>query len=147
MHKGFTIIELLVVIAIIGVVAALGAGAWMREVSVGQIREDQTRLATTLERARSASRRWSYDIVCSSTTTTLQCQAQDRAGNTQAVFSQTATLLYSRLTNPAVTFTFQAPFGRISSQETLALESSAFTTQIDLIGVTGLVIRRALTAR
>lgn len=145
MKKGFTIVELLIVLAILGIIVALGIGSFLRGIRVAQLQEDQSRIAALVTQARNVSRRYSFNVTCTSAVTGLTCQALNSSGTVQTILNQTVTLVYAKLTNPSLSFTFQAPFGRLSEVASLTLQTSAFSADLDIIGVTGIIQQRPPT--
>ncbi|MFN3265934.1 MAG: Tfp pilus assembly protein FimT/FimU [Deinococcales bacterium] len=159
--RGFTLIEVLIVIGILGIVLALAAFVFLREQQVQQLRAAQTQLATDIERARSLARRYSYNyrFTINYSTGAYIARALD---NSNAVVT-TAPAVTGRLPNPikllstvptstgSFSVVYSGPFGRMqgsaASSMRIGFGSAAgqLKTSVDMIGVTGQVIRRGIS--
>jgi prepilin-type N-terminal cleavage/methylation domain-containing protein len=165
---GFTLIELLVVIAIIGIIVAI-SGVWLfGDRSRFQIREVQTEFAKALDRSRSYVRRYNYSYVLTlekkTDSTTLKDYyvynifPQDASG-TAVTDPNLAPKISGRFPDniiiqqkkppTALTVIYSAPLSRIGTGAAsvcfeIKKDGSLYETSVDLVGVTGKVISRAI---
>jgi prepilin-type N-terminal cleavage/methylation domain-containing protein len=158
---GFTLIEVLVVIGILGIILAFGLRGVLREQQVQQLRAAQNQLGTDIERARSFARRYSYNYQFTLTNATGAYTIQPR--NTANVVVTTAPSVTGRLPSPirvlsttpasttTYTLSYSGPFGRLVGASSASIRigfgpaTGQLKTSVDMIGVTGQVIRRGIS--
>ncbi len=160
LNQGFTLLELLVVIFVLGVILAFGIGGILREQRVQQLRQVQTQLATDIERARSLARRYSYNYRGTLTIATgvYAFEPVNFAGavvtGVPTVSGKLSASIKIMSTKPPATtslvFGYTGPFGRLSAGASnvsiqIGYGVGQLKTSVDLIGVTGQVIRRGIT--
>jgi prepilin-type N-terminal cleavage/methylation domain-containing protein len=168
--QGVTLIEMLVVIGVLGIVGAFGFSGFAREREVREIYAVQAQVATTIERARSLSRRYSYNYritinpvsALPNTKSDIRAEAVNSLGVVVAGYptlvekiSSDIRILGRRLSsgtlsNSSLTLTYNGPFGRIDADNVSIVigkstASDELKTEVDMLGVTGQVIRRGVT--
>lgn len=161
-NQGFTIIEMLVVLAILGIITAIGIGTLNSGRDKRFVQEGQTAFAQSVERVRSLVRRFGYDYkltiaadnksyVFKPQTTSTAAAVTNSAPDVTGTMPATVTLKLGtgssfNLLNPI----YLAPFGRLASGGApICFEVLSTTTSlksaIDLVGVTGKVVTRAIS--
>ncbi|MEY4529320.1 MAG: hypothetical protein RLZZ156_41 [Deinococcota bacterium] len=159
LNQGFTLLELLVVICVLGIILAFGIGGILREQRVQQLRQVQTQLATDIERARSLARRYSYDYRGTMTISTgvyvfepINFAGTVVTGVPTVSGKLTAPIKIMSTTPSATTslvFGYTGPFGRLSGAPSVSIQigfgTGQLKTAVDMIGVTGQVIRRGIS--
>jgi prepilin-type N-terminal cleavage/methylation domain-containing protein len=160
-QQGFTLIEALVVIAILGIITALAAGSVTAGRDQRAVKEGQTTFAQSIERVRSLVRRFGYNYKLtiaadnksySFTAQTLSGTAvTNSAPDIKGVMPSTTKLQLGTgstfdITKPI----YLAPFSRLGTGTIpicfeILSTSSSLKTAIDLVGVTGKVVTRAIS--
>jgi type IV pilus assembly protein PilA len=166
---GLSLLEMLIVIAIIGIMAGIGLVNFQSFRRNLELREAQLQVATSIERARGLSRRYSF---------AFQFAAEKNASN-KFQYSTTAqsfnrnyaskTETYTNVSDPApstvelpanitisnvssttpVSFRMFGPFGRMNSAARVTLcvrhaSNPNLLARIDVLGVTGKVVARGI---
>jgi type IV pilus assembly protein PilA len=167
--SGFTLLELLLVMAVIGILAAIGLMNFQAFRRSMALREAQLQVATSIERARGTSRRYSYYIQFKAE---LNVAGEYQFSNTAQSYVrdyENKTVTYPTVTSPApitaalpqniqisnvttnnpVEFRMAGPFGRLqtAARITLCLKHTAdpnLLARIDVLGVTGKVVTRGI---
>jgi type IV pilus assembly protein PilA len=147
--KGFTLIELLIVLAIIGILVAVGAFFLGRSRNTELLRSSRSQFAQDVSRARAWTKSYSYDYQIEATVGTRTYKITPVKTAATDVPTITGTLPSGTKFNsvPSSTITYYAPLGRISASNgkyELSLNDGSLKTNVDLIGVTGLVVARAV---
>jgi prepilin-type N-terminal cleavage/methylation domain-containing protein len=157
LKKGLTLTEVLVVVAIIGIISALGITTFQRQIEHNRLKEAQFQLVKILERARSFSKRYSYNFQVSFNTTTnaVSVIAVDSSNNpitpspvsiNEVLVNKVRFLAFDPVATTALTY--NAPFGRFALGSpagiTLGFSPTSIKADVDVVGVTGLVITRAI---
>jgi prepilin-type N-terminal cleavage/methylation domain-containing protein len=152
---GFTLLEVIVVVAVLGILFAIGGFYSVRYRDITALREAQFQLVKDFERARSYSKRYSYDYKITI----------DVAGNKYDIAPKGGATGYPEIHSKPVNkvkfisvalngsassadVVYSAPLGRLDSKNVRIqigfVSGSTIKTNIDLIGVTGLVITRGI---
>jgi prepilin-type N-terminal cleavage/methylation domain-containing protein len=160
--QGFTLLEALVVIAALGIITALAIGSFTSGRDKQAVREGQTSFAQSIERVRTLVRRFGYNykltIASDKKSYTLSAQTvgtgaavTNSAPDIKGIMPGTVKLQLGTgstfdITKPI----YLAPFSRLGTGtvpicfEILSTVSS-YKTAIDLVGVTGKVVSRAIS--
>ncbi len=160
--KGFTLIEALIVLAILGVITALAISSFTSGRDKQAVKEGQTSFAQSIERVRSLVRRYGYDYkltiatdnksyTFSSQTVGAGAAVANSAPDIKGVMPSSVKLqLGTGSTFNIAKPIYLAPFSRLGTGtvpicfEILSTVSS-YKTAIDLVGVTGKVVSRAIS--
>jgi prepilin-type N-terminal cleavage/methylation domain-containing protein len=155
--SGLTIIEMLVVIAIIGILAALSIPNILRSRDVSRLRDIQSAVIKDIEKAKSLNRRHSYDYTLSFNTTTNSYSFAPPSGASSESATITGKLPSdAKISSIPESVTLKAPFGRIDATSAasggtgtkswveIELIGKSIKTGIDIIGVTGIVVKRGI---
>jgi prepilin-type N-terminal cleavage/methylation domain-containing protein len=160
-NQGFTILELLGVMLIVGILTALAFGSVNAGKTTRELREGQTSFAQALERTRTLVKRhnYAYLLTIASDKKSFVLSARNAAGVAVAnsapdvkgtlPASVTLEVPVGSSFDPAKTL-FRAPFARIQTGGApicflLKSTTSTLQTAIDLVGVTGKVVTRAIS--
>jgi prepilin-type N-terminal cleavage/methylation domain-containing protein len=151
--KGFTLFELLIVIGLIGILTAAGAFFLGRGRSTELLKSARAQFAQDIVRARSWTKSYSYNyqIVITTATNTYEIKPVSTTATGLPSISKTLPTGTKFITVPISSIVYYAPLGRLevsNEQYKLGLTNSTATTglraNVDLVGVTGSVIARAL---
>jgi prepilin-type N-terminal cleavage/methylation domain-containing protein len=157
---GFSLIEMLIVLAVLGIILAFAVPQVLNSIRVSRLREAQTQLVKALEETRSAVRRYSY-------THRIEFNLASRSYNIYAIDSNGAKVVASSppeingvLLNDikilaiksnisgSTSFDFNAPLGRFSRASPISIQigyaADDYKTEVDVVGVTGLVVNRGI---
>jgi type II secretory pathway pseudopilin PulG len=159
--QGFTILELLGVMLIVGLLTALGFSSVNSGKSGRELREGQSSFAQALERSRTLVKRYNYNylLTIAADKKSFVLSARNAAGAvvTNSAPDISGTLPASvTLELPAGSVAdltkalFRAPFSGIQTGGApicflLKSTTSGLQTAIDLVGVTGKVVTRAIS--
>jgi prepilin-type N-terminal cleavage/methylation domain-containing protein len=168
--QGLTLIEVLMVIGVLGIVSAFGFSGFAREREVREIYAVQAQVATTIERARSLSRRYSYNYritinpvsALPNTKSDIRAEPVNSAGVVVAGYPSLIEKISSdirifgrrlnsgALSSASLTIVYNGPFGRLDADNVSIVigksnASGQLKTEVDMLGVTGQVIRRGVT--
>jgi prepilin-type N-terminal cleavage/methylation domain-containing protein len=168
--QGLTLFEILAVLGVLGIVSAFGLASFAREREVREIYAIQAQVATTIERARSLSRRYSYNyrITINPVSALPNTKSDIRAeavNSTGVVVTGYPTLLEripsdirilgrrlnaNPFSNSSLTIVYNGPFGRLDADNISIVigkstASGQLKTEVDMLGITGQVIRRGVT--
>jgi prepilin-type N-terminal cleavage/methylation domain-containing protein len=153
--QGFTLLEIIVVVAVLGVLFAIGGFYSVRYRDISSLREAQLQLAKDFERARSYSKRYSYDYKITIDLSSNKYDIAPKGGATgypeihsKPVNNVKFTSLLLNGSSSTADVVYSAPLGRLDSKNVSIqigfISGSSIKTKIDLIGVTGLVITRGI---
>lgn len=138
--NGFTLLEILVVLAIIGILIGIFGVNYIQSIRRANLNEAATTAFSALYRARSLSQRGSTDQPVTWTANTIN------AGTGRSMTLPNGAVI---VTAPVNGYVYTAPYGELtlpSGMEGLRLEikdsTGQYHTAIDLLGVTGKVMRR-----
>jgi type IV pilus assembly protein PilA len=160
--QGFTIIEMLIVLAILGIVTAIGVGSLNSGRDKRAVLEGQTAFAQSVERVRSLVRRYGYDYRLTIAADNKSYVFKPQSTVTAAAVSNTApdvvgampaTVKIKLGTGSAFIISnpiYFAPFGRLGNGGApicfeLLSTTTTLKSAIDLVGVTGKVVTRAIS--
>jgi type II secretory pathway pseudopilin PulG len=159
--QGFTILELLIIIVIVGILTALAFGSVNAGKASRELREGQTNFSQALERARTLVKRYNYNYLLTIATDkksfTLSARNAAGAAVTSSAPDVSGTLpssvtleLPTGTTADLTKVLFKAPFAGIQTGGApicflLKSTTSSLQTAIDLVGVTGKVVTRAIS--
>jgi prepilin-type N-terminal cleavage/methylation domain-containing protein len=157
---GFSLIEMLIVLSILGIILAFAVPQILNSIKVSRLREAQTQLIRALEETRSAVRKYSYThrIDFNLTTNSYNIYAVDSSGvkvtsspppEISEVLINDIKILEIKSNIPGSTsFDFNAPLGRFSRANPISIRigysEDDYKTEVDIIGVTGLVVNRGI---
>ncbi len=161
--RGFTLIELLVLLSVFGILFALGVSIFARSRQTQALLAAQAQLSTDIERARSFSRRYSYNYRVTLTISTRSYVIEPITGTPPAAVTVVAGYPKITATLPsniqvistvpsaatALVFIYTGPYGRLNASNysmRIGYGNGAndLKTDVDLVGVTGQVIRRGI---
>lgn len=151
-------LEILIVLAIIGILAAISIPMILRSRDVARLREIQAQVARDLEKAKYLSRKHSYTYTLAFNSSAgsysfTPVAASGTVSSEAVAISGSLPTDIQFLINP-VNASFKAPFGRVEAADLGTVGShwirlgiknkSSPEADIDMVGVTGIVVKRAV---